>query len=242
MQTFTGILAAGAGAALGYVVAFAAALAFMPMLGVSDFEGKRAMLAAFIFGPIGAVAGLIAGIMFARRLAAELPIAAPGAGWLQIVVVLVLLAAAAGAFYIYFVGDRPLGQNTAAPRLYFEMKIPAALSPPEKRRAIRINLDTDRNQMPADLSPERFTEADGVLTIPGSVELYYRTSERVLVLDLGTGTQIVFRPGIPASPDTSDWSEWKKADGIFTAPEQTVGAAPGPDDRYEARYRVEVYE
>jgi hypothetical protein len=60
-------LAGLAGLVLGWVVAAFAFLIIGGMAGVSDFEGKRAMLAFFAVGPIGGVAGLIVGLWLALR-------------------------------------------------------------------------------------------------------------------------------------------------------------------------------
>jgi hypothetical protein len=61
------ILAGVIGLALGWVVAAFGFLAIGSLAGVSDFEGKRAMLAFFGAGPIGGVLGLIAGLWAALR-------------------------------------------------------------------------------------------------------------------------------------------------------------------------------
>lgn len=64
------VLAALAGL-LGLIVGWAAAaFAFLGiggLIGVSDFEGQRAMLAFFAVGPVGGVIGLIVGAWAALR-------------------------------------------------------------------------------------------------------------------------------------------------------------------------------
>jgi hypothetical protein len=64
MIVLAGILCAIAGAIVGgfgsYVI--------MGLLGVSDFEGMRAMTAFMLFAPIGALVGLAAGIPLARKI------------------------------------------------------------------------------------------------------------------------------------------------------------------------------
>ncbi len=52
---------------LGWVAAGFAFLAIGGLIGVSDFEGKRAMLAFFAVGPVGGVVGLVVGPWAALR-------------------------------------------------------------------------------------------------------------------------------------------------------------------------------
>lgn len=66
----TYILAAPAGligAAAGWFVAAMATIVMGGWLGVSDFEGSRGMLAVWGIGPLGGLAGLIAGIWLMLR-------------------------------------------------------------------------------------------------------------------------------------------------------------------------------
>lgn len=70
MRFVIAVLAGLIGLALGWIIAAFAFLAIGGLVGVSDFEGKRAMLAFFGAGPIGGVAGLIAGIWASRNFKA----------------------------------------------------------------------------------------------------------------------------------------------------------------------------
>jgi hypothetical protein len=62
------ILAGIVGIVLGYIAAVFLSYVIMGALGVSDFEGMRAMTSAFAFGPLGALLGLGLGIWLALRL------------------------------------------------------------------------------------------------------------------------------------------------------------------------------
>ena len=61
-------LAGVVGLGLGWIVAAFAALAIGALIGVSDFEGQRAMVAFFAIGPIGGLIGLILGVWTSRKL------------------------------------------------------------------------------------------------------------------------------------------------------------------------------
>lgn len=70
MRFVIAVLAGMIGLALGWIIAAFAFLAIGGLVGVSDFEGKRAMLAFFGAGPIGGVAGLVAGVWTSRKFRA----------------------------------------------------------------------------------------------------------------------------------------------------------------------------
>ena len=68
MTAVLAIIGGLVGGALGWVVAAFAALIIGSAMGVSNFEGQRAMTAVFFFGPIGGLAGIIAGVALVLRL------------------------------------------------------------------------------------------------------------------------------------------------------------------------------
>lgn len=236
----TYVIGAIAGAVAGYVAALVIALLIMALFGVSEAEGKRAMLAAFLFGPAGAMAGLILGILVARHFSA----AAGGtlSAGTSVLLTILGLAAIIGAIFYWHWSSRPLGQNTAAPRLHFEMRIPKQAMTADLARRLKVTLDTSDNQLPATLRPGGAAEEAGSWIVTGEVEMYFRTSSRLLVLDLGNGTQHVFKLDLPASPaNQPDWSAWQKVHSVFNAPDQSTGSAPDANDQSELRIRVETY-
>lgn len=67
MAFLISFLCAFAGALVGWFVAAAATLIVGGWLGMSDFEGERAMTAVFGAGPVGALVGLVIGMLLAAR-------------------------------------------------------------------------------------------------------------------------------------------------------------------------------
>jgi hypothetical protein len=62
------------------------------------------------------------------------------------------------------------------------------------------------------------------------VELYYRTSQRLLVLRFPDGRDRIFRPALGAKPDLDEgWSNWRKVDFVGL-PDQAQAVKPGPED------------
>lgn len=237
MQIVAAALGGLLGAGLGYALALFGALLVMSLMGVSDHEGKRAMMAGFVFGPAGAVAGLVLGTWLTLRLFPRTGDAEP-TQWGMGLIILAGIAAAIGVGGYWWMNSGPLGQNTAAPRLSFEIRVPAASG----LRPAQVTLDTDQNQMPATLkavAPKR--DGDWLVT-SGEVELYFRTSRRMLVVDFGGGRQHVYTLKLRASPaGTAEWSDWQKVDTVFSSPGQAQGAPPGDDDVSEMRLRVTVF-
>lgn len=64
------LLAGIVGLVLGWLVAAFGTLAIGGALGLSDFEGERAMVAFFAIGPVGGLIGLILGIWTSRKIRA----------------------------------------------------------------------------------------------------------------------------------------------------------------------------
>ncbi len=62
------VLAALLSAVAGAVIGFFGSYMVMGALGVSDFEGMRAVTAFIVFAPLGAIIGLVVGIVLARKI------------------------------------------------------------------------------------------------------------------------------------------------------------------------------
>jgi hypothetical protein len=62
MGVLWGIIGGSVGLVVGYVGGAVLSYLVMGALGVSDFEGERAMTSAMFWGPLGALAGLGLGI------------------------------------------------------------------------------------------------------------------------------------------------------------------------------------
>jgi hypothetical protein len=67
MKAFIVLLGGLAGAIVGWVAAAAATMLLGGYFGLTEFEGEKSMTAIFGIGPIGGVAGLIAGLWLALR-------------------------------------------------------------------------------------------------------------------------------------------------------------------------------
>lgn len=127
-----------------------------------------------------------------------------------------------------------LGINPAKPAVEFEIRLPrAALSAVSDTQ---VELLTDRNQKLAQVENALAATDDGRSILKGTVTLDYRTTDRVVVLNLSGDSQCRFKLRLPASPTRSErYSPWHIADGVTAA---KGDATPAIHDAFAIRYRV----
>jgi hypothetical protein len=237
MTYLLALLAALVGAALGFALGATVAGLLAPILGITSFEGASGYFAVFIGGPLGGLAGMVLGALLVLRRAQQRTGERRGgaiAGGVALVLVGVVGVAAAGlgAFWLM----RPLvNANGPAPQLVFEIRLPPGVAPPARERDA-VELQTARNRMPATLAAGRRDEGRDVLA--GSVEIYYRTWRRTLVLRLPDKTDVLFDLPLGLTPDhAKEFTAWRQADHI-ARPGDDVARRTTAADAYEIRYRV----
>ena len=231
MTYLLALLMAVVGAALGFALGAAAAAALAPLLGITSFEGASGYFAVFIGGPVGGLAGLVLGAWLVLRRAGLKGAAVAGRIGLVFGGVVVVAAAGIGAVWLM----RPLvNANGPAPRLVFEIRLPPGVAAPPSPDV--VELQTAKNTMPAVLSDGR--RDDGRAVLVGSVELYYRTWHRLLVLRLPDKTDVLFEPSLGLTPDhTKNFTDWRRADWIARGDEPARRTTAA--DAWEFRYRVD---
>ncbi len=230
------VLAGIAGLVIGWIAFAFGALAVGHFQGWSNFEGAAGMAAVFGFGPIGGLLGLILGIWLVLRRRNRGQGAGRMLGRGAIAVVAVIGVIAVGLF-AYSLSDDVLNRNGPTPIADFEIRLPASAKVPQNKSAIRIDLQTDKNTMPA-LLRDGWLQLDGDRPVlSGLVQLYYRTSQRLLVLKIPGEPDILFRLKLASSPRYSDqFSSWQRAD--FVAQPNSEPRRAGDGDAYDIRYRV----
>jgi hypothetical protein len=227
------LLAALVGAGLGFALGAAAAGLLAPALGITAFEGASGYFAVFVGGPLGAFVGLVSGALLVLRRAGHRRLGAL-AGRLAFVVVGVLGVGAAVLGGFWFM--RPLvNANGPAPQLVFEIRLPPGAVPPAVN-ASAIELQTSKNRMPATLDTGRRDGDRDVIV--GSVEMYYRTWRRTLVLTMPDKADVLFDISLGLTPaHARTFGAWQRADYIAQPGEDEARRATEAD-RYEIRYRT----
>jgi hypothetical protein len=152
------------------------------------------------------------------------------------------LAAAAVLGLLAFVADDMrhaalayLGINPSKPSVEFEIRLPKAVS--SSVAGTQIELHTDRNQTLAEVGTLS-SDNDGRSVLRGSVSLQYRTTDRVVVLNLPGQAQCQFKLRLAASPTHSDqFGPWHLADRVAT-PGKGEETRAEQNDAFAIRYRV----
>ena len=129
-----------------------------------------------------------------------------------------------------------LGINPTKPAVEFEIRLPkAAVS---AAADTQVELHTDRNQTLAQVQGALSSDDDGRSVIRGSVPLDYRTTDRVVVLNLPGQAQCQFKLRLAASPSHSDqFGPWHLADRVASASKGEETRAE-QNDAFAIRYRV----
>jgi hypothetical protein len=229
-------LAGAIGAVLGWFLTGFAASYLAGLAGVSDMEGGRAMFAFLGVGPFGALAGLVLGVLIVLRYQGGYRGLAGLAG--RTAAVVIGLAAATGlGLWIYSLSGDVLVTNGPAPRLAFEIRFPPDAVLPAKLEGVGVDLDTDKNSMPAAYLR---TGSDGARPVlSGVVELYFRTSHRIVVLRVKGEPDRLFLLKLASNPSASaEFGAWQPVDHVADRPDGALRQGT-KEDGYEIRYLVE---
>ena len=101
----------------------------------------------------------------------------------------------------------------------------------------QVELVTDRNQKLADIQGVQASDDNGRTVLRGSVTLDYRTTDRIVVLNLPGQPQRQFKLRLAASPSRSDqFGPWHLADRVASPAGEPVRTEP--NDAFAIRYRV----
>jgi hypothetical protein len=207
-----------AGAVAGYIATFA-------LFSLLD-AGKRAdpitsgLLALFFYSPMGAIASAVLTNWLVTRLgkdehAGHGGIARNSLKSLGIVVLLCTAGIGAYIAYAYATATPWLNPNANNPLLVFEVRFPANVAVPTSAQAITIELQTDLNTMPGEVTPAAFYRDGDQPVIAGEVELAFRTSHRQLAVTIQGQPSRVYPIDLTArAPHTPEFGTWRRlADG-----------------------------
>jgi hypothetical protein len=129
-----------------------------------------------------------------------------------------------------------LGINPTKPAVEFEIRLPKTVV--STTADTQIELHTDRNQTLAQVQGTLASDGVGRSVLRGSVPLEYRTTERVVVLNLPGKAQCEFRLRLAANPSRSDqFGPWHLADRV-AAPGKGEETRAEQNDAFAIRYRV----
>jgi hypothetical protein len=129
-----------------------------------------------------------------------------------------------------------LGINPSKPAVEFEIRLPMKAA--SAVADTQVELHTDRNQTLAQLQSLLALDGEGRSVLRGSVQLEYRTTDRVVVLNLPGNAQCQFKLRLAASPSHSDqFGPWHLADRV-ASPSGAEETRAEQNDAFAIRYRV----
>ncbi|MCK1717024.1 hypothetical protein [Bradyrhizobium sp. 141] len=211
MKSSSRIAAGVAGAVAGYVAIF---LVFSLLdLGNRADPITSGLLALFVYSPMGAVGGAVFASWLVSRPSKSASNGSVARNSLKSLgVVALLCVAAAGTYlvYAYATATPWLNPNAANPLLVFEVRLPPGVKVPTSAEGITIELQTDINTMPAELTPAGFRHDGEQAVITGEVELAFRTSHRQLAVNIEGQPSRIYPIGLSArAPHTADFGTWR---------------------------------
>ncbi len=232
------LLAAGAGivaAVVGWFVTGAVTVWIAGLFGVSDFEGARGMFGFLAVGPIGGLASMIGAVwLVLRRRPGQAPIGAMlGRVGLVLAGIVALVGAAIGVRFLTL----DTYTDELPPTLEFEIRLPAPLAVADRKR-VNVELHTDRNVGESIFTDPWSRMESGSQIVAGLVPLAFKTSGRLLVLELAGEPTRLFRLRLSRNPSsTPALGAWQHADFV-DRPEAGQPVAAPKDDPVELRYRI----
>jgi hypothetical protein len=129
-----------------------------------------------------------------------------------------------------------LGINPAKPAIEFEIRLPKGTVSDVTDG--QIELHTDRNQTLARIEGAPASDGAGHSVLRGSVPLDYRTSDRIVILNLPGQAQCEFRLRLAATPTRSgQFGPWHLADRV-ASPGGGEETRSEQKDVFAIRYRV----
>lgn len=128
-----------------------------------------------------------------------------------------------------------LGINPTKPAVEFEIRLP--MTAVSVLADTQVELRTDRNQKLAKMQGALASDDHGHTLLRGSVTLDYRTTDRVVVLNIPGQPQRLFKLRLPANPSHSDqFGPWHLTDRVAAQAGDAVRSEP--NDAFAIRYRV----
>ena len=231
---FYGLIAA----AITFVVAAFSGAALAGTLHMSNMEGGRGYFAAGI-GLIAAIVAFFVAVVWTLRSRGVTSVASIlGYTFGSVLALAAVVGLSIGLYWM----SQPHILAQPTPLLEFQIMAPSTASLPDAT-AVQAELQTNRNAMPARWNHDKPEMFNGHPVLAGYVEMYYRTSQRNVVLTLPNRDIQMFQvrlPSDPTAPKYRTWSSWQKAE--FAGGPSELPARVGADHAYQIRYQVEAYD
>lgn len=239
MKTLSGLLWALGGGVAGLVAGGLIGMAIAKMTDMSSREGASGYFVVLV-ALVGAVVGLVAGVVLFGRSAPDGQGAAfAGSSVLGVVALVAVLALGLWAFTT--LRETPAMYDGAMATLELELRarvddLPVTTS----NDWLQLEVQTAKTRPEGDVSWSR-ARTEGVMRIiPVTQGPLVRSGSRVIVVRVKDQRDEIFIPPMKRLPDrNADWSPWYTASTV----EPPYGVVPAAPLRaiFELRYRITVY-
>ncbi|HYI93428.1 MAG TPA: hypothetical protein VEX68_07785 [Bryobacteraceae bacterium] len=241
MNILWAMLGGLAGGALLCISSFFLGAWYAEASNMSNMEGARGYFAVAM-GMIGAVAGLPAGIILTLRRRRN----RGSAGNL----VVGSLSSVAGVVAVGILGvgiwwmmqPKILAHNGPTPLLDFEVMPSMTMKTIDLDRLV-VELQTDHNGADGVWKRDHNREENGRQIFAGYVPLYFRTSQRMLVIKVPNGEAQIFRLRLASDPTGlkyRTWTDWQSPDFVDNQKGSSQPMRAVPEHSFSIRYRVET--
>ena len=216
MRYILGFLSGVLGGLAGWAGLAALVLAFAGPQGGGD-EGDMAMGAVFEIGPLGGVAGFLAGfwlfLKFGVSRAQGEPktrrISRPVAG----AVVMVCAGLAWGGWWTFIRSPYLSHGADALMSLRLQFRLPPGMAPPADPQDVAVVADDGSRLEEAQLGPNWRAEIEGRATILAAIELSHKTYGRTVRLTLKGKPELSWSLGLASDPyPVPQFTPWRRAD------------------------------
>jgi hypothetical protein len=200
---------------IGMLAGWSGLAALVVALSGPDRDGGVAMGAFFNIGPIGGLAGFIAGIWLFNRIGVVRDGApAAGARLSYPFAVTILLLVAGLAYWAWYELIRSPYLSHGFMTLELQFRLPSGMSLPADKKDVQIEVEERSRYANLDLS-ELWHGHDGDhQVILASASLSYKTRHRVVSLTLPGMPTDTWRLDLSGDPDpTPGYTAWRLADG-----------------------------
>lgn len=203
------------------------------LAGVSSVNGGSAMFAVVVGAPVGALIGLILGVWVPLKVKKRASFGAVAGHSALTLAVVVGVSAVVGGMY-YYIADDIIAPNRLPPVLEFEVRLPATFKIPQRRDQMQIDLQTEKNTMPAELSSDSPLQDGDKVVLRGVVDVYYKVPQRFLAVNFPGEPILQWRLKLARNPShMAEFSPWQRVDYI-----NDPKTAMSPDD-FQLRYRLD---
>ena len=233
MIIFIAILGGLLGAGLGCIAGFLIGAALASTFGISGFEGASGYFALSIAILLG-FAGLIAGVVLALRLKGVRGFAAI-TGRMAVALAIIGAIITAGIMIRLATVEHFSDGN---PTLEFEIRLPAGMPAPD-RKTVDFEMQAGSQRSGGQFNTEWVRRDGERVVLSGFVQLYTRTSSRILVVTLPGQPRLLFQIGLSGTPKVSDdYGKWQSVSFLDDMKADSQPRKPAATETFEIRYKV----